>query len=80
MQSDVLLSIVKELLRQRNDLKVVLMSATLNAHKFSNYFGKRVMGLNLGSSSRLLRIQPAEGVAAGVMKNLFKTHNTTVEL
>ncbi|XP_072551465.1 ATP-dependent DNA/RNA helicase DHX36 [Salminus brasiliensis] len=39
LQSDVLLTIIKDLLRSRDDLKVVLMSATLNADKFSKYFG-----------------------------------------
>lgn len=38
LQSDVLLVIVKDLLTIRNDLKVILMSATLNAEKFSKYF------------------------------------------
>lgn len=38
LQSDVLLTIIKDLLRTRDDLKVVLMSATLNAEKFSRYF------------------------------------------
>ncbi|XP_041662309.1 ATP-dependent DNA/RNA helicase DHX36 isoform X2 [Cheilinus undulatus] len=38
LQSDVLLIIVKDLLSLREDLKVVLMSATLNAEKFSRYF------------------------------------------
>ncbi|XP_030600824.1 ATP-dependent DNA/RNA helicase DHX36 isoform X2 [Archocentrus centrarchus] len=38
LQSDVLLIIVKDLLSLRDDLKVILMSATLNAEKFSAYF------------------------------------------
>ncbi|XP_068613399.1 ATP-dependent DNA/RNA helicase DHX36-like [Brachionichthys hirsutus] len=38
LQSDVLLIIVKDLLNLRDDLKVILMSATLNAQKFSKYF------------------------------------------
>ncbi|XP_076851120.1 ATP-dependent DNA/RNA helicase DHX36 [Brachyhypopomus gauderio] len=38
LQSDVLLAVVRDLLRSRDDLKVVLMSATLNADKFSKYF------------------------------------------
>ncbi|XP_026143566.1 ATP-dependent DNA/RNA helicase DHX36 [Carassius auratus] len=38
LQSDVLLTIVKDLLTAREDLKVILMSATLNAEKFSKYF------------------------------------------
>ncbi|XP_061072656.1 ATP-dependent DNA/RNA helicase DHX36 isoform X3 [Conger conger] len=39
LQSDVLLTIVKDLIRLREDLKIILMSATLNADKFSKYFG-----------------------------------------
>ncbi|KAM4694583.1 ATP-dependent DNA/RNA helicase DHX36 [Discoglossus pictus] len=38
LQSDVLMAVVKDLLKCRSDLKVVLMSATLNAEKFSQYF------------------------------------------
>uniref|UniRef100_A0A4W6C2E5 ATP-dependent DNA/RNA helicase DHX36 n=1 Tax=Lates calcarifer TaxID=8187 RepID=A0A4W6C2E5_LATCA len=38
LQSDVLLIIVKDLLKLRDDLKIILMSATLNAEKFSKYF------------------------------------------
>ncbi|KAM4627484.1 LOW QUALITY PROTEIN: ATP-dependent DNA/RNA helicase DHX36 [Polymixia lowei] len=38
LQSDVLLIIVKDLLELRQDLKVILMSATLNADKFSKFF------------------------------------------
>ncbi|KAJ8280492.1 hypothetical protein GJAV_G00055500 [Gymnothorax javanicus] len=38
LQSDVLITIVKDLIRLRDDLKIVLMSATLNAEKFSKYF------------------------------------------
>ncbi|KAJ7420367.1 ATP-dependent RNA helicase DHX36 [Willisornis vidua] len=38
LQSDVLMSIIKDLLYIRLDLKVILMSATLNAEKFSEYF------------------------------------------
>uniref|UniRef100_A0A803SLN6 RNA helicase n=1 Tax=Anolis carolinensis TaxID=28377 RepID=A0A803SLN6_ANOCA len=38
LQSDVLITIIKDLLSIRLDLKVILMSATLNAEKFSEYF------------------------------------------
>lgn len=41
LQSDVLLIIVKDLLSLRDDLKIILMSATLNAEKFSKYFGRQ---------------------------------------
>uniref|UniRef100_A0A182J9H8 RNA helicase n=1 Tax=Anopheles atroparvus TaxID=41427 RepID=A0A182J9H8_ANOAO len=37
-ESDFLLLILKELLAQRTDLKVILMSATLNSNLFSSYF------------------------------------------
>uniref|UniRef100_A0A8C0JVY1 RNA helicase n=1 Tax=Canis lupus dingo TaxID=286419 RepID=A0A8C0JVY1_CANLU len=39
LQSDVLMTVIKDLLNFRPDLKVILMSATLNAEKFSEYFG-----------------------------------------
>lgn len=38
-ESDFLLMILKDLLKQRPELKVILMSATLNAKLFSEYFG-----------------------------------------
>uniref|UniRef100_F7FE33 ATP-dependent DNA/RNA helicase DHX36 n=1 Tax=Monodelphis domestica TaxID=13616 RepID=F7FE33_MONDO len=38
LQSDVLMTVIKDLLNFRPDLKVILMSATLNAEKFSEYF------------------------------------------
>ncbi|XP_049284337.1 putative ATP-dependent RNA helicase DHX57 [Anopheles funestus] len=38
-ESDFLLLILKELLFKRTDLKVILMSATLNSNLFSSYFG-----------------------------------------
>lgn len=37
-QTDLCLAILKELIKYRKDLKVILMSATLNADKFANYF------------------------------------------
>ncbi|XP_037344927.1 ATP-dependent DNA/RNA helicase DHX36 [Pungitius pungitius] len=43
LQSDVLLVIVKNILTLRDDLKIILMSATLNAEKFSKYFGNCAM-------------------------------------
>nr|XP_019548139.2 putative ATP-dependent RNA helicase DHX57 [Aedes albopictus] len=38
-ESDFLLLILKQLLEKRSDLKVILMSATLNSNLFSSYFG-----------------------------------------
>lgn len=38
MFSDFLLLVLKDLMVQRPDLKIILMSATLNANLFSDYF------------------------------------------
>ncbi|KAK1754041.1 ATP-dependent RNA helicase DHX29 [Echria macrotheca] len=40
IDSDFLLIVLKKLLQRRKDLKVVLMSATVDAEKFSNYLGR----------------------------------------
>lgn len=40
LYSDFLLGIMKCLIYQRPDLKLVLMSATINIQLFSNYFAK----------------------------------------
>jgi ATP-dependent RNA helicase DHX36 len=39
LNTDFLLIILRELLRRRKSLKLILMSATLNAEAFSDYFG-----------------------------------------
>ncbi|BFZ23379.1 hypothetical protein BsWGS_26418 [Bradybaena similaris] len=43
LQSDFLMIILKDLIQQRSDLKVILMSATLNAEMFSQYFNNCAM-------------------------------------
>lgn len=39
VMSDILLALMKQLIAKRKDIKLILMSATLNAEHFSNYFG-----------------------------------------
>lgn len=39
MMPDFLLIVLKELLPRRPELRLILMSATLNAELFSSYFG-----------------------------------------
>ncbi|CAM1323700.1 DHX36 (predicted) [Pycnogonum litorale] len=39
INTDFLIIILRDLLKQRSDLKLILMSATLNAESFSQYFG-----------------------------------------
>ena len=41
--SDFLMIILKDLLMIRTDLKIILMSATLNAVMFSQYFGNKLI-------------------------------------
>eukprot|EP01132_Coremiostelium_polycephalum_P004729 gene4729-5903_t len=45
LDSDFLLIILKEMLKIRKDLKIILMSATLNANQISNYFGSAGTGV-----------------------------------
>lgn len=40
MNEDFLLIIIRDLLHRRPDLRLILMSATINADLFSKYFGK----------------------------------------
>ncbi|VDN51022.1 unnamed protein product [Dracunculus medinensis] len=38
LATDILMGLIKEIVRQRNDIKIVVMSATLDSGKFQNYF------------------------------------------
>ncbi|XP_037609310.1 ATP-dependent RNA helicase DHX29 [Sebastes umbrosus] len=40
VQSDFLLTILKDVVMRRSDLKLILMSATVDCNKFSNYFNR----------------------------------------
>jgi len=40
LATDILMGLIKEVVKQRPDLKVIIMSATLDAGKFQNYFGE----------------------------------------
>uniref|UniRef100_A0A3B5AP43 ATP-dependent RNA helicase DHX29 n=1 Tax=Stegastes partitus TaxID=144197 RepID=A0A3B5AP43_9TELE len=40
VQSDFLLTILKDVVMKRSDLQLILMSATVDCHKFSNYFNR----------------------------------------
>ena len=39
LATDILMGLLKEVVRRRSDLKVIVMSATLDAQKFQRYFG-----------------------------------------
>ncbi|TKR77701.1 hypothetical protein L596_018623 [Steinernema carpocapsae] len=38
LATDILMGLIKEIVKQRDDIKIVIMSATLDAGKFQNYF------------------------------------------
>ncbi len=38
LSTDILMGLVKEILKKRKDLKLVVMSATLDSGKFADYF------------------------------------------
>ena len=43
LQSDFLLIILRDLVRRRPSVRIILMSATVNASMFSNYFAVRIL-------------------------------------
>jgi ATP-dependent RNA helicase DHX57 len=58
LDTDFLLSIVRDVLKQRRDLKLILMSATLDAATFRNYFTSE--GLQVGMVEIAGRTYPVE--------------------
>ena len=60
MESDFLLMVLRDLLKRRADLRLVLMSATLDAKLFEDYFG---VGAREGGSRGLPARPPTISVA-----------------
>ncbi|KAI0007716.1 P-loop containing nucleoside triphosphate hydrolase protein [Xylariaceae sp. FL0662B] len=58
LDTDFLLSIIRDVLKQRGDLKLILMSATLDAETFSSYFTSD--GLRVGTVEIAGRTYPVE--------------------
>ncbi|KXJ93064.1 P-loop containing nucleoside triphosphate hydrolase protein [Microdochium bolleyi] len=58
LDTDFLLSIVRDVLKRRKDLKLILMSATLDAATFKNYFATE--GLSVGMVEISGRTYPVE--------------------
>lgn len=49
LNTDVLFGILKQVVARRRDFKLIVTSATLNAQKFSNFFGRSVLNIILCS-------------------------------
>ena len=50
LATDILMGLLKEVVKRRSDLKVIVMSATLDAQKFQRYFGSK------GKDAPLLKV------------------------
>lgn len=56
LNTDVLFGILKKVVAQRRDFKLIVTSATLNAQKFSNFFGRQVSCFNINLCWHILPI------------------------
>ncbi|KAH9904857.1 P-loop containing nucleoside triphosphate hydrolase protein [Xylariomycetidae sp. FL2044] len=74
LDTDFLLSIIRDVLKQRKDLKLILMSATLDAATFKNYFTSE--GLHVGLVEIAGRTYPVED---HYLDDIIHMTNFTVE-
>ncbi|KAI1175456.1 DEAD/DEAH box helicase [Nemania sp. FL0916] len=74
LDTDFLLSIIRDVLKQRRDLKLVLMSATLDAAAFKSYFTSE--GLQVGLVEIAGRTFPVEDY---YLDDIIRMTNFTVE-
>ncbi|KAI0874199.1 DEAD/DEAH box helicase [Hypoxylon argillaceum] len=74
LDTDFLLSIIRDVLKQRRDLKLVLMSATLDAATFKNYFTSE--GLQVGLVEISGRTFPVQDY---YLDDVIKMTNFTVD-
>jgi len=75
INTDFLLVLLKELIQTRKDLKVVLMSATLDAESFSRYF---TMDTNMARQTPLLSVppKPRHPVELHYLEDILETTQT----
>jgi pre-mRNA-splicing factor ATP-dependent RNA helicase DHX15/PRP43 len=66
LATDILFGLMKEILRQRKDLKLIVMSATLDAAKFQKYFD---------GAPLVVRKLPTKSFSSHLVQNAWKlTH------
>jgi HrpA-like RNA helicase len=79
LRTDVLFGAVKDILRKRNDLKVIVMSATLNAKSFSEYFDNapiiNIPGRQFPVTVYFTAKKQADYLDAALV-SVFQIHNT----
>ncbi|KAI0155426.1 P-loop containing nucleoside triphosphate hydrolase protein [Hypoxylon sp. FL1284] len=78
IDSDFLLIVLKKLLLRRKDLKVVLMSATVDAERFSNYLGRAPV-LNVPGRTFPVQVKYLEDAleTTGYVPDQLKSEKTT---
>ncbi|OHT08743.1 helicase [Tritrichomonas foetus] len=79
LNTDVLFGVLKRILSRRNDLRVMVTSATMDSSKFSKYFGGcpilNVSGRTFNVDISFMRSNPQDYVAVAVM-HAIKIHLT----
>lgn len=79
LHTDILLALVKDLARYRNDFRVIISSATMDAHKFSTYFDDApiftVPGRRFPVDIYYTKAPEADYLAA-VLRTIFQIHLT----
>jgi pre-mRNA-splicing factor ATP-dependent RNA helicase DHX16 len=77
--SDVLLTLLKDLVRQRPDMKLLVSSATINAQKFAKFFDDAPI-LNIPGRTHEVQIfftpQPEANYLAAAITTIFQIHTT----
>jgi pre-mRNA-splicing factor ATP-dependent RNA helicase DHX38/PRP16 len=79
LNTDVMFGVLKKVLAKRNDLRVIVTSATMDSAKFSRYFGQcpvlNVSGRTFNVEISFLRSNPVDYVATAV-SHVLQVHIT----
>eukprot|EP01064_Diplonema_japonicum_P011951 TRINITY_DN1940_c0_g7_i1.p1 TRINITY_DN1940_c0_g7~~TRINITY_DN1940_c0_g7_i1.p1 ORF type:complete len:668 (+),score=149.36 TRINITY_DN1940_c0_g7_i1:57-2060(+) len=77
VNSDVLLGLIKDLTRRRSDLKIIVMSATLNASTFSAFWGNCPVGYVQGRTYPVeifYSAEPIKDIVDGAVTTILQVH------
>ncbi|KAK9484187.1 P-loop containing nucleoside triphosphate hydrolase protein [Lipomyces starkeyi] len=81
--TDVLLCILKKVIRKRNDLRLIISSATLQAEEFVNYFGPDTKVISIEGKSFPVDIlylsEPTENYVEKTIRTILDIHNEEPE-